>query len=527
MATPSPEHQPSLTAPSPGLLQLPPEILLMVTSFLPNQDLKSLRLASKLLGETTPLPFSRVFLSANLLDVKVFRSIANHPEFRKQVTEIIWDDARFVAAPASWEDYTPFINRNDLKMDVEEGCPAWFLRDCKENIRSMNQRKSNDVDRPDHMARQQQADAQMPLKDCWKYYSQVLNDQQSVIESRDDEKAFIYGLEQFPQLRRVTITPAAHGRTFSPLYRTPTIRAFPYGFNYPIPRGWHICSAEGIALDPLPWSEAKEEYKELWRGARIALRVLSTIEDHNISELCFNSKRLATGINFMIFAQPCEEYNHFAAIMKRPGFRHLDLSILVGNSGIYDYAGLTSGHFFKALSLARELTHLNLTLALEDGRNDLALPLKEILPIQQWPNLYHLGLFNFSVNVSDVIDLLGSVSSSMRSVELGSLRFPNSEGLWSGLLERMRDELDWSKRDQSLRPAVRITMDIDQMRPGRFALLTDEVMRFLYDSGEIPTTRDIRNYPKLGMGTLHDIFEPEYTRPNLGMREHREMGIIL
>ncbi|KAJ5670157.1 uncharacterized protein N7477_005520 [Penicillium maclennaniae] len=191
MAAQSPERQPLLILRSAGLLQLPAKILLLGASLLPNRDLKFLRLASELLGETTPLSFSRVFLSANSLDIKVLRSVANHPDFREQVTEIIWDDARFVSAPVSWEDYEPYIDRSGLRINDEEGCPMWFLQECKNNIRNMKQQKSRDVDRPDHMARRQQVDAQMPLKDCWKYYSQVLNDQQAMMESRDDEKAFI------------------------------------------------------------------------------------------------------------------------------------------------------------------------------------------------------------------------------------------------------------------------------------------------------------------------------------------------
>ncbi|KAJ5670156.1 uncharacterized protein N7477_005519 [Penicillium maclennaniae] len=266
-----------------------------------------------------------------------------------------------------------------------------------------------------------------------------------------------------------------------------------------------VSPTKGMVVNPLLWSEAKEEYKELWRGARIALRVLSTIEDHNISELCFDSKQLATGINCMIFAQPCEEYNYFVAIMKRPGFRHLHLSFLVGYNGVYDYKGFTSGCFSEAVSLAKKLTHIHLTVALEggDSAGDPVVPLKEILPVQQWPNLYYFGLSNFSVNTSDLIDLLSLASSSLRSVELGSLGFPNDEGCWSELLERMRDELNWTKRDRSLGPAVRITMEIDQMQSGRFALLADES----------------------GMGTLHDNFEPEYTRPHVGMQELKELGI--
>lgn len=39
-------------------------------------------------------------------------------------------------------------------------------------------------------------------------------------------------------LRRITIAPTAHGSLFLTLYQTPMICSLPYGFNYPIPRGW-------------------------------------------------------------------------------------------------------------------------------------------------------------------------------------------------------------------------------------------------------------------------------------------------
>lgn len=47
---------------------------------------------------------SRVFLSANPLNIEVFHAVADHPKFRHQVTEIIWDEARFIAAPPPSED---------------------------------------------------------------------------------------------------------------------------------------------------------------------------------------------------------------------------------------------------------------------------------------------------------------------------------------------------------------------------------------------------------------------------------------
>lgn len=164
------------------------------------------------------------------------------------------------------------------KIDPEYNCPRWFVKECKDLI---GQRKGFDREHPHHIARQKQVDAQMSLQDCWEHYQKLLQQQDEAISFRRDENAFIYGLDQFPALKRVTVTPAAHGWFYSPLYETPMIRSLPYGFNYPIPRG---CAAGFLEMypDPILWSEAPEAYKEQWHGVRIAIRILAQHE-HNIS----------------------------------------------------------------------------------------------------------------------------------------------------------------------------------------------------------------------------------------------------
>lgn len=228
-------------------------------------------------------------------------------------------------------------------------------------------------------------EAQLPLKACWEYYSKILKEQNQVVKSQSDENAFIYGLERFPELKRVTVTPAAHGWLFASLYETPMIRAFPYGFNYPIPRGW-----ADVPPHPLRWSESNEQYKDEWRGVRIALRILSQY-DHHVSELSFDANQLGAGINYMIFDQPCEEYDHFVAIMKRPGFQYLDLSLLVGVGGTRDWAGLRSGNLHRALSEAKELKHMSLSTTSCYNREGDTVPLKTIFPLDHWPQLRHFG----------------------------------------------------------------------------------------------------------------------------------------
>lgn len=306
------------------------------------------------------------------------------------------------------------------------------------------------------------------------------------------------------------------------------IRALPYGLNYPIPRGWHIEQNEGQIANPLRWSEASEEYKELWRGARIALRVLSQVEKHNVSELSFDAKQLPTGINYLIFDQPCEEYNQFAVIMKRPGFQHLHLSLLTGSSGIFSWAGFRSGYFYQAISLAKDLTHIHLSTTFDDGSSmgDPPIPLNMVFPIREWPELCHLGLSRFSVNTSELIDLLNLVPASLRSIDLQFLEFPNDDLRLSGLLDRMRERLNWARRDQPLKPTVIIAMKGYRGMPGRFVEVTDEVTSFLYGSGENPVEGKNTRNPKFGIGTNRDLFEAEYTRPNVSVQDLAELGII-
>lgn len=67
----------------------------------PDKPRFKVRQTCKALEILVPLRLSRVFTSANPLDIKVFHAIADHAKLRKQVTEIVWDEARFTES-ADW-----------------------------------------------------------------------------------------------------------------------------------------------------------------------------------------------------------------------------------------------------------------------------------------------------------------------------------------------------------------------------------------------------------------------------------------
>lgn len=269
-----------------NLISLPNELLPLISSYLPNRDIKNLRLTCYSLRYRTRLRLDRVFLSANPRNVDVFRAIADHEVFRKGIVEIIWDDARL--AYSSRKEDRFYAYDEPESSDTDEDCPAWFSRACQENVKYLVHRKRYDVDRQDHVAREQQVAGQLPLKVSWEYYQGLLRLQEDVLASEADIDALKFGLERFPALRRITITPAAHGWLFEPLYETPMIRDFPYGFNYQIPRGWPTIGESGTPVEASPW--VSEAEKNQWRGFRVITQVLAQQQHHHrVSELVIDT----------------------------------------------------------------------------------------------------------------------------------------------------------------------------------------------------------------------------------------------
>lgn len=218
---------------SASIEKLPAEVLLLITNELSNRGFKNLRLTSRFFS-TVSLRIRRVFLSPNPRNIDVFLAIANHDTYRSRVVEIIYDDARLPrsAAEAGSASDPGYYHGWDLPT-AEEDNLTWFAKCREENIFTLNGRRGQDVARPDHTARLRQCDAEMPLIESWAYYQQLVRQQDEILQSGADIAALAYALSRFPSLRRVTITPAAHGFLFNPLYATPMIREFPVGFNYP------------------------------------------------------------------------------------------------------------------------------------------------------------------------------------------------------------------------------------------------------------------------------------------------------
>ncbi|KAL7802762.1 hypothetical protein V8C43DRAFT_269341 [Trichoderma afarasin] len=518
------------------LTELPHELLGNIVSRLENSDVKNLRLSCKLLASTLALRIKRVFLSANPLNVRVFRAIADHEGYRHGVTEIVYDDARLprsafeaqairqpemlITGPPpdpldSWEAI--------LTPTAQEADEEWFLNARKENLREIGAHKCHTEGQWDSPARTEQAESQMPYQASWAYYQDLVRQQDEVIASGADEEAFRFGLRRFSSLRTVTVTPAAHGMLFSPLYMTPMIRAFPFGFNYPLPRGWPARDEIEPALEAAPWINEENEawarqVRANWRGFLLVAHALAQERHHHqVSEFLIDSNQLQTGISGRLFEQPCEAYADIASILKLPSLRRFHLSLNLEGQHYYDWPAFRSGLMKEALSKAVNLEQfiLETDMELDEVDEEVFPSLEDIIPIGCWPKLRHLKLWNWHIeNNSDLLSFFAQLPQTLESLELGALGFSLHEENYVDLVQDMRDTLGW--RERNIRPRVKITVPRTGFyRDGHTVQVDKEVDEFLYGCGDNPFAGESIDgeMPPRGVGVTRDAFLADFEGP--------------
>lgn len=494
------------------LLHLPGELLGLISTFSANRDIKNLRLTCRLLHSTARLRLSRVFLSSNYLNIEVFRAIADHETFRKQIVEIIWDETRMRVA---WRGSRITSTTPGLGYTADN-CPLWFADACELNLLVNRHFRGEDAGHPDHVARDQPVVEPLPLRQCWAYYQELQYQERDVRVSGDDCDVFQYGLKRFPSLRRVTITPAAHGFLSTPMYETPMIRAFPQGFNYPIPRSWHF---RNMDLRPmtLRWIDLNESSEHTWRGFRFTLKALAKIQRHGIVELVVDVNHLLHGIKLKQLAEPVI-WQYLLAVLRRPGFRRLDLAITVEAHIRSERSRFRNRYMRRTLAVASDLEHMSLRaceaikhICSDDHHDRYFIPLRTIFPIREWSRLRHFGLSHLMVRQGDLLRFLAALPATIRSVELSCLHFV--QGTYRDLLEDVRDTLGWRDRGTSERPRVTIGI-ATEYGSERNIWVDRKVEAFIYQDGPNPFQGADGCKVARGMGVVRDAFDPDYERPN-------------
>ncbi|KAF7534425.1 hypothetical protein G7054_g6202 [Neopestalotiopsis clavispora] len=520
--------------------ELPLELCAMVESHLPNSDIKSLRLVCKDFWGKFHLRLDRVFLSANPLNIHVFRSIADHDIFRHGIVEIVWDDARLTdnvsideqralardwsyLRDSAWSSGDEFVTDSEFAAEIEanrpdDEPPRWFRKLCHDSISDLKRRSVRGSDRPATQARKRQLKARLPGTECWKYHQRLVQQQRKVLDNDDDAKALKYGLARFPALRRLVITPTAHGFLFGPFYQTPMIRAFPHGFVYPVPIAWPTrLDFDYKATYVQAWDDKQ---RQLYRGVCIVLRELAK-QEHHVVEFLIQPNGHKTGLNSRIFYQPCEEYDFFEALLARPGFRHLELSLFADEEEEEDWGALQNGRLHSALSEAKDLEHLDYRVEIDGAQSldfDTIPPLRSMLPLDQWPKLQHFGLTRTIVKPNELISILQDLSSTIRSVELSEVHLideaSNSDISNHDLLHRLRDDLNWRTRHPNDQPRIAFHNWSDEGMT-RQKCYDVEVASLVYGNGPNPFDgwTEESGEPYVPTGYARDPLEPDYRAP--------------
>ncbi|KAH7309223.1 hypothetical protein B0I35DRAFT_441726 [Stachybotrys elegans] len=498
-----------------SLFHIPNEVFYSITSLLPNRDIKNLRLTCTRLS-SHELRLDRVFLSPHPRDIEIFMCIASHDSYRGRIVELIYDDARFRRRVAhrsigyDLDEDDPLDTHPAISPDrVIDGVPEWFICAYDDIQGDLEREPGRYITRPDHVEVAKQLESRLSIAQSYSQYQRIVDEQNETIAISADSRALQYGLKQFPCLRKVTLTAVAHGLTFRPKYETPFIRSLPYGFIYPIPRGWP--ESRGVlpfAVTTKAWDA--DGVKEKWRGLRVLLRALVT-HSHSVTEFVVDVNQILTGISLRIFDNPNEEYEDLVSLVRRPNFSRFDLALFAGDPEQVNWPSYRNGLLYNMFMEAKDVQHVRLTTDLDppedikmpapygtDG-SEYFLPLRSLFPVHQWTQLRHFGLARFIVKQDDLTSFLADMPPTLRSVELSFLSFIRiGGGSYLGLLLDMREKLKWHERHTSERPKLTIFVDIDPPLFGRYVDISTEAEAVVYKNGKTPFAD--QDYPELDSG---------------------------
>ncbi|KAF5648034.1 tartrate transporter [Fusarium sp. NRRL 52700] len=495
------------------LNRLPLELLNNVIYTLPNVDIKNLRLTCSYLGSISLPRFNRIFLSTSLRDIEVFTSIVNHDVFRLKVTEIIYDDSRF--------DYC-YYSRGRQSREVNENTdditrvPHGFER-AYSIITNIIDTKEDEFQSVPHV--KEAFKTRSTMSQSYQVYRKLKLQQDEVLTSGRDADALRYGLLRFPNLKRVTISPAAHGILGRPLYLTPTIRSFPEGLIYPLERGWS--ESKPFEEHPLtPWDESS---KREWRGFCVVTKEIARHirEDpiFGLSEFIVEGQQLWTGISCRLFENPAgNEYHDFVTILSHPPLRRLDLSIACGTESRHNWPSFRSGLLFEALRKGIGLYDLRFDTSIPflsrrwhtftEGEQN-GMPVRSMFPVHEWSNLRRLCLSRSFIKQRDLMAFIPTLPKSLESLELSFLSFFPDEGTYRDLLQDMRCNLGWRERPSANQPKLIVLVIENELSIDQIAMdVSCAAMEYLYRHGENPFVEDQILEVLEGKGTPVDLFDP-------------------
>ncbi|KAK0644764.1 hypothetical protein DIS24_g8532 [Lasiodiplodia hormozganensis] len=471
-----------------SLHTLPVELIPTICDYLPNKDIKRVRLTCRSLSHHAPLRFSRVYISPSRANIDVLLAVARHPTFRRRVREIVWDDAQLL-------DYQTFD-----RFDREATLDHCFYRN-NNHVHTRADPRSSAL--PVYTKRRDElwgAESALPMDavSAHNHYSlRLLREQEAIVAAGEDVAALREGLRAFCNLTRVTVTAVAWAqRWLFPRYETPFFRSLPANFWMPLPRAWHgdvvdrhqrnwemerASSGEGgpsprdspesiSSLHRFDWEAHLARSwgieRRCFRGYTIVVEELLAYHaehpssSHSIRELVVDVNRSSNGIHHALFAGPHaasgpeHRDDHLRTLTLFSAFplTRLDLAVnahcrqaLHGSNGIASPWHCFGPGLRRALEgLSTHLRHFSLSSTFVNTEDadasylveELPAQLDAWIPVERWPQLESFGLGRLVVDTEALVRLLAALPpATIRCVELDTLVFSSST---SDAMHRLR-----------------------------------------------------------------------------------------
>jgi hypothetical protein len=499
---------------SKSILDLPAELLAVICDELSRLDIKRLRLANRHLAKNVDLHIDRVYISPNRANLQCLRKIMDHPRYRFQVLEAVWDDAQLDeyldlesfrdAVHADENDHQRRIEellKNLMRSDSDdhEGYGAFEHDDMFDQAGRLTELAKGILLRhDDQIARDVIARnaSVMSIEESYEMYEELYEEELEAIERGYDAAALRHVLANCPKLERIVLTSEVwRPWHFQPVYQTPFYRSLPPGYRKPSVWPWlgycpHSTPTQAAYRDQIMRSTVLNEKASLpheFRGYSIIVSALISTPNPRISEFIIYTGHEPIGISHQLFATPNADFTNTMTMTRIIPLKRLQLTLnsygSVWDANTTDHY-LRSGQIHAFLSALPLLEHLDLAPnsfpRRGDDRNisEAVFYPEAIIPRALLPRLKTFALRNVNVFFEELVDLIKAQTSSQH-ITLDNFRIDSIDGTKLTYYRLFREL--WMHYDRHMdvtRPAFTV---IECIEGNKSRMVCEELCEWLYN----------------------------------------------
>jgi hypothetical protein len=499
-----------------SILDLPADLLAIVCDELSRLDIKRLRLANKYLATNVDLRIISVYVSPNRTNLDCLRKILEHPRYRFQVFELVWDDAQLDEYPDIDSFRTALLaDENIFQMEIER-----LLKDFNQEVhedsmdsgafehdefvtedgkltevaKGMLLRSGDQVSR-DIIARYATL---MSVEENYAIYEQLYCEEQEIKKRGLDTAALQNALRACPNLQRIVLTSEVwRPWNLQPLYHTPLHRSLLPGFRKPSVWPWldyrpQSTPAQTAHRDSIMRATITNQNGSLpsdFRGYSIIVSSLISMPSPQISEFIIYSGHETAGISHQLFATPNTDFTNSLTMAHTLPLKRLVLSLNsygADHSTQHSYLASTQVHDF--LAALHYLEHLDLSpncLARREPRSVIPGPFHAShIPLTLLSHLTTFTLRNAQTTLQDLLTLIKHLTSAQH-ITLDNISMSGSD-TYLDLFRQL-----WKHYEYNAGPVPRPAFTVSELVPGSFRsrLVFEELSAFLHGDdvwGDMP-----------------------------------------